>query len=346
MILDLKLLVLLLLISAFLSSCGQNANSDRRTYPDEKQPSEYTTSILNSITNLTPQERLRRDTLYKEYKEIRLYKTLFVDKLTKLEYVPIIEGLGYLLTHKVDTVGYEVLIRTKEYAQKLPEKDSLLTYASGIEPLGGYIPEFEDLVNRYISKFGYLGKKGDTVMIDGNLVELPFSYNLSYAKLLIEPANRDALDALGASIGMKISFWNDTSDFLPNRYDFPQFVFRKQYVSYLRSHYPNSKFIPQFENIFTATELIKLYDENELAADKKVKHKRIAVKGKIFSISKDILDEPYVLLETGQILSKVQCDINERVALTLKKGEVRTFVGRCDGLTLQNIFLADCVVLE
>jgi len=89
------------------------------------------------------------------------------------------------------------------------------------------------------------------------------------------------------------------------------------------------------ENLFYA------YNENEIKADQNYKGERFYVEGKIKDFGKDILDDPYITLETGEIFS-VQCMLNdENIALDLKKGQKVTFLGTCSG-KLGNVLMKDC----
>lgn len=93
----------------------------------------------------------------------------------------------------------------------------------------------------------------------------------------------------------------------------------------------------------SATGLFKAYKANEVAADLKYKGQRISVFGTIESIGKDILDTPYVSLETGEFGS-VQCMFpksSESVLASLSKGKQITIKGTCAG-KLMNVILRDC----
>lgn len=98
----------------------------------------------------------------------------------------------------------------------------------------------------------------------------------------------------------------------------------------------------------SAGELISAYGENGVSADQKYKGKLLEVTGVVDSIDKDILDEAYVTLGTGEDfeLISVQCYFDEKdldSIMSLKKGDVVTIIGKCDG-DLINIALLKCQV--
>ena len=99
----------------------------------------------------------------------------------------------------------------------------------------------------------------------------------------------------------------------------------------------------------TAKDMLQEYDENEVKADEKYRDKLVTVTGKINDVGKDILDDAYVSVGTGDEyeFTTVQCYFSDEGELEkvgdLKKGEEITLTGTCDGLSM-NILLKDCVL--
>jgi len=95
----------------------------------------------------------------------------------------------------------------------------------------------------------------------------------------------------------------------------------------------------------SSTKLYQDYDANEIDADNAYKGKLIQVNGKIIDIGKDITNDAYVLLNVGkdpyQMLG-VQCMLKyPALGSGLKKGDVVTVIGKCDG-KLGNVFIRNC----
>lgn len=90
------------------------------------------------------------------------------------------------------------------------------------------------------------------------------------------------------------------------------------------------------------------YQENEVAADAQYEDKLVKITGTIGNIGKDILDDVYITIETGEYLQSVQCYFsdNEQIntVATLKAGDTVTLIGRCSGLSLTNVIIKDCEI--
>ena len=100
----------------------------------------------------------------------------------------------------------------------------------------------------------------------------------------------------------------------------------------------------------SASELRNIYDENEVAADKKYTDQLVAVTGSVDSIGTDITGTVYITLDTGSTLKSVQCYFKsdkeiDKVA-ELSEGYQVTIVGKCTGLTLTNVLVKDCSIAD
>lgn len=90
------------------------------------------------------------------------------------------------------------------------------------------------------------------------------------------------------------------------------------------------------------------YEANEVSADNQYKGKIIEVSGTIKDIGKDILDDPYVSLETGNIIFGVQCMFDKSDAgllANLAKTQKITLSGKVSG-KLGNVILRDCKIVQ
>ena len=94
-----------------------------------------------------------------------------------------------------------------------------------------------------------------------------------------------------------------------------------------------------------ASDLVAMYVQNEVNADNKMKGKKSYVEGKIGDIGKDIMDNIYVTLESGDIVRTVQCYIDDKdLVARLQKGRRITVFGKCEGL-MMNVLWKDCEVV-
>jgi hypothetical protein len=101
------------------------------------------------------------------------------------------------------------------------------------------------------------------------------------------------------------------------------------------------------EYTISAKKLYSAYDANEVGADMKYKGKFIEVNGYIADIGKDLMDDIYVTLETGEYFGSVQCFFSDDYATKaaqLSKGQKITIKGMCDGL-MMNVLMRGCIIL-
>ena len=76
------------------------------------------------------------------------------------------------------------------------------------------------------------------------------------------------------------------------------------------------------------------------------KNKILEVSGSVSSIGKDIMDNPYVVLKTSDLLGGIQCmltDEEKSKAGKLSKGNLITVVGKNTG-KMMNILLDECSI--
>lgn len=95
----------------------------------------------------------------------------------------------------------------------------------------------------------------------------------------------------------------------------------------------------------SAADLYAAYEENVVAADAKYENQKLKVTGTIVNIGKDILDDTYITLDTGEYLYSIQCyflDSELDDVATLKKGDTVTLIGTCAGQAIANVILKRC----
>lgn len=92
----------------------------------------------------------------------------------------------------------------------------------------------------------------------------------------------------------------------------------------------------------SAGDLVASYVNNEVAADNNFKGKNFYVEGYIENIGKDILDDIYVTLKSGDLIRSVQCYIEDQDKVAqLRKGQKITVIGECNGL-MMNVLMKNC----
>ena len=98
----------------------------------------------------------------------------------------------------------------------------------------------------------------------------------------------------------------------------------------------------------TATQLAADYKANQVAADAKYKGKVIEVSGTIDTIGEDIMNNPYVSLDDGDIITSVQCSFNQSdqaQLASLQKGAQINLEGTVQGDVVE-VSLNNCSIVK
>lgn len=91
------------------------------------------------------------------------------------------------------------------------------------------------------------------------------------------------------------------------------------------------------------------YKENEVAADMKYKGKLLRIKGKVDSIGKDILDDPYLTFSIDflESINFYFDEDNESEIANCRKGQTLAIEGRCSGLfATTSVIMSDCKIVQ
>jgi 6-phosphogluconate dehydrogenase (decarboxylating) len=102
------------------------------------------------------------------------------------------------------------------------------------------------------------------------------------------------------------------------------------------------------KNTITANQLVDAYEANEVSADNQYKDKTVYVSGKVGDIAKDVLDNIYIILKTGDMeVNNVQCYFDDAdAAAKLTKGSKITLKGTCKGKVILNVVVEDCELVQ
>ena len=97
-------------------------------------------------------------------------------------------------------------------------------------------------------------------------------------------------------------------------------------------------------------DLLSEYKDNEVRADGQFKGKLIRTTGIVGDVKKDILDDVYITLGTGQMfeIPVVQCFVKKDQvtrAAGLSKGDKVTVRGKVNGL-MMNVLVKECDILQ
>ncbi len=97
----------------------------------------------------------------------------------------------------------------------------------------------------------------------------------------------------------------------------------------------------------SSTDLWASYNDNEVRADENFKNKTFYVTGTVTNIGKNLFDDIEIRLEGDGMFGNVACEVTDKaVAAQLEKGQWITLRGKCSGLTITDVFMKECVVVE
>ncbi len=97
-----------------------------------------------------------------------------------------------------------------------------------------------------------------------------------------------------------------------------------------------------------ARSLYRAYQANEVSADEKFKDKRIKISGIIDSINKDMFDEVWLELATGDLFSSIRAKLDEQYitrAAKLKRGQKIILQCVGDGMIIETPILRECSIM-
>jgi hypothetical protein len=97
----------------------------------------------------------------------------------------------------------------------------------------------------------------------------------------------------------------------------------------------------------SSNDLWASYNDNEVRADENFKNKIFYVSGTVTNIGKNLFDDIEIRLEGDGMFGHVACEVTDKsVAAQLEKGQWITLRGKCSGLTITDVFMKECVVVE
>mgnify|MGYP000100100863 CR=1 FL=1 len=119
------------------------------------------------------------------------------------------------------------------------------------------------------------------------------------------------------------------------------------YKEYTRTHTDTALLKPDYS--FTATELIREFETNEKASNKKFWDKVINVEGLVKEVVKD--DKGFYTLALGDTasMSSVRCTIDSvhsNEAAIVQKGSIITVKGICSGFNSDELLGADVILVR
>lgn len=344
----------LLIVAITIKKSGNPSTETEKLDTPNIEYSDYILKVDKNIKNLTTERKQQRDKWLSELKTNSVYKALVDSAIVSQEYLPVLTAINDGIKNAaIDNDGVSVYSIEEPLEKAVEESKNGAAKINFVLPIaclamkmnGGLPKEIIAVFERYRIKYGFYGTEGDIVIDNNrNREKIASNYNLCYAFALFNPKDEKALDAVYESVKNGIAHWNNEDQEYENSF----IATRKAYMQHLREVYPDSPYLIKADFEITPEKLYSDYEVNEVAADEKYKGRIVALTGTINDFGKDVSDKPYISFEIDYLKS-VTCyfsDDDVKQIASLEKGETIIITGNCRGLTLTNVVMVDCKIVE
>ena len=323
-------------------SSGSSLESDISKTPYEK----YLSQSEKDISALSDVTKKNRDTTITNLKKNSIYKELVDKKTVSKDYLLILHAVSQLLSNQYDEgKSSNLTMDIDDKMQAIPDSRDFVLNVFVLEGEGGLTRELVEVMDRYQKQYGYYGEGGIVADKNGVTDKKIAPYDLTPIFVMLDPntENKKLLDAIYEARQKGISSW----DIPENQYSY---LLRKdRYNSYLKEKYPDSPYYIDIDIETTPQEICGEYEDNEVSADNKYKGKKVAITGTIERIIKSGFSDDPIIVFKGTFIKDVKFyfskDSNNEIS-NLSKGDKITIVGTCKGMTLVDVVLHKCKILE
>lgn len=321
---------------------GSSSESDISKTPYEK----YLSQSEKDISALSDVTKKNRDTTITNLKKNSIYKELVDKKTVSKDYLLILHAVSQLLSNQYDEgKSSNLSMDIDDKMQAIPDSRDFVLNVFVLEGEGGLTRELVEVMDRYQKQYGYYGEGGIVADKNGVTDKKIAPYDLTPIFVMLDPntENKKLLDAIYEARQKGISSWNIPE----NQYSY---LLRKdRYNSYLKEKYPDSPYYIDIDIETTPQEICGEYEDNEVSADNKYKGKKVAITGTIERIIKSGFSDDPIIVFKGTFIKDVKFyfskDSNNEIS-NLSKGDKITIVGTCKGMTLVDVVLHKCKILE
>ena len=323
-------------------SSGSSLESDISKTPYEK----YLSQSEKDISALSDVTKKNRDTTITNLKKNSIYKELVDKKTVSKDYLLVLHAVSQLLSNQYNEgKSSNLSMDIDDKMQAIPDSRDFVLNVFVLEGEGGLTRELVEVMDRYQKQYGYYGEGGIVADKNGVTDKKIAPYDLTPIFVMLDPntENKKLLDAIYEARQKGISSWNIPE----NQYSY---LLRKdRYNSYLKEKYPDSPYYIDIDIETTPQEICGEYEDNEVSADNKYKGKKVAITGTIERIIKSGFSDDPIIVFKGTFIKDVKFyfskDSNNEIS-NLSKGDEITIVGTCKGMTLGDVVLHKCKILE
>ena len=350
-------LLIFIISGSFINSKNSSSTTSTNSFisrSNSSKYSDYNQKTLKNVKQLPDRLKQLRENTLSRLQSTQTYKVLVTDKVVSIEYLPLLtllnNGIRAIYT---DTKGEEVftleepLVREVKKSENGADKMKFIvsTIQLATQSKGGIPAEVVGALEGYKKKYSLFGKPSRVYNSETNQSEsIEKSYDMTGIFTLFQPNNETFLNKLYEANNSVSSWFSSKNN---QTHSFPFISTLNGYTKHVRKVYPKSPYVLNVDAELTANQLYRAYNENEIAADKKYKNKKLAVTGIVSDIS-EVWGKVSVDLKVGSRydFTTIKCSIDDKdVVAALRKGQKITVIGICDGLTANlYIGLNDCKI--
>lgn len=322
------------------------SGSSLESYISKTPYEKYLSQSEKDISALSDVTKKNRDTTITNLKKNSIYKELVDKKTVSKDYLLILHAVSQLLSNQYNEgKSSNLSMDIDDKMQAIPDSRDFVLNVFVLEGEGGLTRELVEVMDRYQKQYGYYGEGGIVADKNGVTDKKIAPYDLTPIFVMLDPntENKKLLDAIYEARQKGISSWNIPE----NQYSY---LLRKdRYNSYLKEKYPDSPYYIDIDIETTPQEICGEYEDNEVSADNKYKGKKVAITGTIERIIKSGFSDDPIIVFKGTFIKDVKFyfskDSNNEIS-NLSKGDEITIVGTCKGMTLGDVVLHKCKILE
>ncbi|CAM1357177.1 OB-fold protein [Tenacibaculum halocynthiae] len=350
-------LLIFIISGSFINSKNNSSTTSTNSFIsriNSSKYSDYNQKTLKNVKQLPDRFKQLRENTLSNLESTQTYKTLVTDKVVSIEYLPLLTLLnnGTRAIYK-DSKGEEAFTLEEPLVNQVEKSENgsdkmkfvISTIQLATPNKGGIPAEVVEVFDRYKKKYSLFGKPSKVYNSETNQSEsIEKAYDMTGVFTLLQPNNETFLNKLYEA-NNSVSSWFPLKN--NQTHSFPFISTLKGYTKHVRKVYPKSSYVLNVDAELTANQLYRAYNENEIAADKKYKSKKLAITGIVSDIS-EVWGKVSVDLKVGSRydFTTIKCSINDKnVVAALRKEQRITVIGICDGLTANlYIGLNDCKI--
>lgn len=335
-----KIVMSIFLLCLFNGCSQQISEGIEETYINPYQG--YMDKTEKAINMLSPELKKKRNELINKLQKNSIYKSLVSNGEISTEYLETLNAISHgvsRITPSLFTFENDIIMSLIEGKNGEDKKNFVITIvALAMDENAGIPLEILTVFDNYQKIFGFYGFRGTTIVIDNREELVSVDFDLTGFIGVVCPDNEVVLEAIFEARSRSISSWNNLDNGLYIYYSSPE-----DYINYVSTKLPRSKFFIDDQRKVTAKTLYKEYELNEVKASNLFNNKMIMVEGAISDFGNDLSDDPYITFKIDDFKAVTCYFTSEFVSKisNLNIGDEVIVIGNCQGVAMGNIVIME-----